>query len=143
MQSQCVQHVIAGHILILITDHIEVTSPGSFKMWAIFNRWAHCDYFVSVNTMSSQCTCWVFDPLSPVIRAPTADWNALTVLTRPVWSSSLAKIDLVGKGVRARRWPLSLWTNLARIRFTGGEGAWKPVITCWVHLELMCIFPTM
>ena len=26
---------------------------------------------------------------------------------------------------------------------TGGEGAWKPVITCWVHLELMCIFPTM
>ena len=27
--------------------------------------------------------------------------------------------------------------------FTGGKGAWKPVITCWVHLELMCIFPTM
>ena len=26
---------------------------------------------------------------------------------------------------------------------TGGEGTWKPVITCWVHLELMCIFPTM
>ena len=26
---------------------------------------------------------------------------------------------------------------------TGGEGAWKLVITCWVHLELMCIFPTM
>ena len=26
---------------------------------------------------------------------------------------------------------------------TGGKGAWKPVITCWVHLELMCIFPTM
>ena len=66
MQSQCVQYVIAEHILILITDHIEVTSPGSFKMWAIFNWWAHCDYFVSVNTMSSQCTCWVFDPLSPV-----------------------------------------------------------------------------
>ena len=66
MQSQCVQYVIAGHILILITDHIEVTSPGSFKMWTIFNWWAHCDYFVSVNTMSSQCTCWVFDPLSPV-----------------------------------------------------------------------------
>ena len=66
MQSQCVQYVIAGHILILITDHIEVTLPGSFKMWAIFNWWAHCDYFVSMNTMSSQCTCWVFDPLSPV-----------------------------------------------------------------------------
>ena len=66
MQLQCVQYVIAGHILILITDHIEVTSPGSFKMWTIFNQWAHCDYFVSVNTMSSQCTCWVFDPLSPV-----------------------------------------------------------------------------
>ena len=66
MQSQCVQYVIAGHILILITDHIEVTSPGSFKMWTIFNRWAHCNYFVSVNTMSSQCTCWVFDPLPPV-----------------------------------------------------------------------------
>src|ERR1700753_3135575 len=66
MRSQCVQYVIAEHILILITDHIEVTSPGSFKMWAIFNWWAHCDYFVSVNTMSSQCTCWVFDPLSPV-----------------------------------------------------------------------------
>ena len=30
------------------------------------NRWGHCDYFVSVNTMSSQCTCWVFDPLPPV-----------------------------------------------------------------------------
>ena len=28
-------------------------------------------------------------------------------------------------------------------RNTGGKGAWKPVITCWVHLELMCIFPTM
>ena len=26
---------------------------------------------------------------------------------------------------------------------TGGEGTWKPVVTCWVHLELMCIFPTM
>ena len=26
---------------------------------------------------------------------------------------------------------------------TGGEGTWKPVITCWVHLELMCIFLTM
>ena len=26
---------------------------------------------------------------------------------------------------------------------TGGKGAWKPVITCWVHLEPMCIFPTM
>ena len=35
-------------------------------MYSIFNRWAHCDYFVSVNTMSSQCTCWVFDPLPPV-----------------------------------------------------------------------------
>ena len=73
MQSQCVQCVIAGHILILITDHIEVTSPGSFKMWAIFNWWAHCDYFVSVNTMSSQCTCWVFDPLSPVRGGLTND----------------------------------------------------------------------
>ena len=29
------------------------------------------------------------------------------------------------------------WSN------TGGEGTWKLVITCWVHLELMCIFPTM
>ena len=27
--------------------------------------------------------------------------------------------------------------------FTGGEGAWKLVITCWVNLELMYIFPTM
>ena len=27
--------------------------------------------------------------------------------------------------------------------YTGGEGTWKPVITCWVHLELMCIFPTI
>ena len=35
-------------------------------MYSIFNRWGHCDYFVSVNTMSSQCTCWVFDPLPPV-----------------------------------------------------------------------------
>ena len=26
---------------------------------------------------------------------------------------------------------------------TGGKGTWKPVITCWVHLELMCIFLTM
>ena len=26
---------------------------------------------------------------------------------------------------------------------TGDEGTWKPMITCWVHLELMCIFPTM
>ena len=26
---------------------------------------------------------------------------------------------------------------------TGGKGTWKPVITYWVHLELMCIFPTM
>ena len=26
---------------------------------------------------------------------------------------------------------------------TGGKGTWKLVITCWVHLELMCIFPTM
>ena len=26
---------------------------------------------------------------------------------------------------------------------TGGKGAWKLVITCWVHLELMCTFPTM
>src|ERR1700753_3902881 len=69
MQSQCVQHVIAGHILILITDHIEVTLPGSFKMWAIFNWWAHCDYFVSVTPMFSQCTCWVFDPLAPVDSA--------------------------------------------------------------------------
>ena len=43
MQSQCVQHVIAGCILILITDHIEVTSLGSFKMWVIFDWWAHCD----------------------------------------------------------------------------------------------------
>ena len=43
MQSQCVQYVIAGHILILITDHIEVTSPGSFKMWMICDLWAHCD----------------------------------------------------------------------------------------------------
>ena len=36
-------------------------------------------------------------------------------------------------------------TNLSldNILPTGGEGAWKPVITCWVHLELMCIFPTM
>ena len=79
MRSQCVQYVIAGHILILITDHIEVTSLGSFKMWAIFNWWAHCDYFVSVNTMSSQCTCWVFDPLSPVCGAGTGD----KVLIRP------------------------------------------------------------
>ena len=30
-----------------------------------------------------------------------------------------------------------------RLTPTGGEGTWKPVITCWVHLELMCIFPTM
>ena len=66
MQSQCVQYVIAGHILILIANHIKVTSLGSFKMWTIFNWWTHCDYFVSVNTMSSQCTCWVFDPLFPV-----------------------------------------------------------------------------
>ena len=29
------------------------------------------------------------------------------------------------------------------VAVTGGKGAWKPVITCWVHLELMCIFPTM
>ena len=26
---------------------------------------------------------------------------------------------------------------------TWGEEAWKLVITCWVHLELMCIFPAM
>ena len=31
----------------------------------------------------------------------------------------------------------------ASTRHTGGKGTWKPVITCWVHLELMCIFPTM
>ena len=37
MQSQCVQYVITGHILILITDHIKITSLGSFKMWTIFN----------------------------------------------------------------------------------------------------------
>ena len=36
-------------------------------MYSIFNHWGHCNYFVSVNTMSSQCTCWVFDPLSPVL----------------------------------------------------------------------------
>ena len=35
-------------------------------MYPIFNHWGHCDYFVSVNTMYSQCTCWVFEPLSPV-----------------------------------------------------------------------------
>ena len=35
-------------------------------------------------------------------------------------------------------------SNLSSIgEVTGGKGAWKPVITCWVHLELMCIFPTM
>ena len=62
MRSQCVQYVIAGHILILITNHIEVTSLGSFKMWAIFNWWAHCDYFVSVNTMS--------------VRTTSAEWSS-------------------------------------------------------------------
>ena len=43
MRSQCVQYVIAGHILILITNHIKVTLLGSFRMWTIFNWWAHCD----------------------------------------------------------------------------------------------------
>ena len=37
---------------------------------------------------------------------------------------------------------LNFWVAEGVI-LTGGEGTWKPVITCWVHLELMCIFPTM
>ena len=41
------------------------------------------------------------------------------------------------RGSGTQRDPLELVDD------TGGEGTWKPVITCWVHLELMCIFPTM
>ena len=29
------------------------------------------------------------------------------------------------------------------VGLTGGEGAWKLVIICWIHLELRCIFPIM
>ena len=49
-------------------------------MYSIFNCWGHCNYFVSVNTMSSQCTCWVFVPLPPVSSAMEWRWNQALVI---------------------------------------------------------------
>ena len=53
----------------------------------------------------------------------------------PVGYASLSEVSII--------LPTNSCHLLLEAGDTGGEGTWKPVITCWVHLELMCIFLTM
>jgi len=58
VHSKCTQHVPTGHI--------GVTWQGIFKMYSIFNHWAYWSHMLTVLSMFSPCTQWVFGPLSPV-----------------------------------------------------------------------------
>jgi len=59
--SKYTQHVPTGHI--------GVTQQGIFKMYSTFNHWAHWSHMLTVLSMFSPCTQWVFRPLSPVWRS--------------------------------------------------------------------------
>ena len=56
--SECAQFLTITHIV----DPLWRT----FKMYPIFNCWVHCGQVLSVPTMYSPCTHWVYRSLSPV-----------------------------------------------------------------------------
>ena len=50
----------------LATGYIGVRWLGTFKMYSAFDRWAYLSHMLTVISMFSPCTQWVFGPLSPV-----------------------------------------------------------------------------
>jgi len=56
------------------TGHIGVTWQGIFKMYSKFNHWAHWNHMLTVLSMFSPCTQWVFGPLSPVTGNRAIPW---------------------------------------------------------------------
>ena len=58
--SECAQFLTIGQIV--------DPSQRTFKMYLIFNCWVHCGQMLSVPTMYSPCTHWVYGSLSPVWR---------------------------------------------------------------------------
>ena len=97
---------------------------------------------------------WCVDPQPMIVlRSTDMVYNGTLTLTKQPSAWAVDLDDVVRKyGVQFFREALRryivlmkhLGPPLTRSQVdTGGKGAWKLVITCWVHLELMCTFPTM
>ena len=60
---------------ILTIRHIVDPLQRTFKIYPIFNSWVHCGQVLSVPTMYSHCTHWIYGSLSPVLLPlPILEW---------------------------------------------------------------------